>query len=70
MRESSDIVACLLVEILAVGDDDDAIEKSSTLLQELYQLIGQSSDAIGLPRSCRVLHQIALPYAVGATRSQ
>ena len=48
MREGAYIVSRLLVEVLAVGDNDNAVEAWLSLLHLLYQLIGEPCDAVAL----------------------
>ena len=44
--EGAEVIAQLLVEVDAVGDEEDAVEEQPAVANQLHQLIGQPGDAV------------------------
>ena len=61
--ESADIVAYLLVEVDAVGNDYHAVDHGLIVIQQSHKLICEPSNGVGFARTCRVLNKIAAPDA-------
>ena len=58
LGELLDGVPYLLVQYLAVRDDDHGIEDDRVVPLQPYQLVGQPSDGVGLAAAGRVLDQV------------
>ena len=62
--ESNNVVLYLVVEVDAVGDDNDAIEQGLCSVEQADKLISEPSDGVGLARASRMLDQETLTYPV------
>src|SRR5262249_12550120 len=63
LSELLDRVADLLVEDLAIGDDDDRVEDALPLVLDVDELMGKPGDRVRLAAACRVLNQVARALA-------
>ena len=60
LHERLHVVAQLLVEVHAVGDDDDTVEHAFPIPHHPHKLIGEPSDRVALARPRRVLDEVPL----------